>query len=133
MAEWQRELQITKLDAPTRHVFGVLSRIVDDAGEPIVDLQGDEIPVAELEAAAKRFMLDSRAGDILHDGQTIGRTFESFVSTPEKRHALGDTSDSKAVFWHIGMEVPEHVFQRVQAGELQAFSIGGAAEVEVVD
>lgn len=110
-----------------------MSKVVERDGTPVVDRQGDIIPVDELEAAAKAFMLDSRAADVMHDTQAVGKVFESYVSTPEKRAAqgYGDPTD-QTVGWWVGMEVPQDVFKRVQSGELRAFSIGGAAVREDV-
>src|SRR5512139_52273 len=130
MAEWSRTFTIAKTDAPRRHVYGWLSKVIECDGTPVVDRQGDIIPVDELEDAAKAFALDSRAADVLHDGSPVGRVFESYVSTPEKRLAQGYQSDDQSVGWWIGMEVPPDVFARVQSGELGAFSIGGQAVSE---
>lgn len=130
MADWTRTFAIAKTDAPRRHVYGWLSKVVDEHGAPVIDRQGDIIPVDELEHAAKAFALDSRAADILHDGTPVGRVFESYVSTPEKRAAQGYISDDQSVGWWVGMEVPAEVFARVEAGELSALSIGGYADAE---
>lgn len=132
MDEWRRTVEISKTDEAQNLVFGWLSRVVEPDGSTVVDKQGDIIPPDELEQAAYDFMLKSRASDAMHDGEQIGDVVESFLSTPEKRAAMGAASVDKSVGWWIGVKVSPSVFKRVKAGELRAFSIGGSAVREAV-
>ena len=130
-ADWQREVEIKKLDESQNLVFGYLSKVVDADGTAVVDSQGDMIPVDELEKAAYNFMLTSRLADEMHDEKGVGSCVESFVSTPEKRAAMGVAkSDDKTVGWWVGFKVAPEVFAKVKSGERRAFSIGGRAHRE---
>ena len=131
MDAWERTFEIRKLNEEQRLVFGVLSKIVDESGAPIVDSQGDIIPVDELERAAYQHVLDSRRTDEMHDGVTVGHLVESFVSTPEKRDAQGvSKADDQSVYWWVGYRVSPETFAKVKARELRAFSIGGTGSRE---
>lgn len=128
MEHWTRTVEITKLDEDQNLVFGWLSKAVDADGTPIVDAEGDIIPEAELEKAAYEFMLASRRGDVMHDGRAVAHAVESFVSTPEKRTAMGvQKDDDRTVGWWVGLKVAPEAFAKVKAGELPMFSIGGRA------
>lgn len=132
MQSWERRIEIAKTDEAQNLVFGWLSKVVAADGTEIVDKQGDIIPVAELEQAAYDFMLASRSADVMHDGKAVGKAVESFVSTPEKRAAMGAVSTDKSVGWWIGFKVPPATFAEVQSGKLAEFSIGGTALREPV-
>lgn len=122
MAEtWERPITITKLDEAQRLVFGVLSEVIKADGTPVVDSEGDIIPVAELEKAAYEHVIWSRKADQMHDGQSIGELVESFVSTPEKRAAMGiGKADDQSVRWWVGYRVTPEAFASVKAGMEQA-------------
>ena len=133
METWERTFEIKKLDEPQRLVFGVLSKIVNEDGTPVVDSQGDIIPLDELEKAAYEYVQSSRQADVMHDGVSAGELVESFVSTPEKRAAQGVAkSNDRSVYWWVGYRVTPQAFAKVQAGELREFSIGGTAVREPV-
>lgn len=125
--EWARKVEVVKTDEERQLVFGWLSKVVDEAGDPVVDLQGDIIPISELEKAAYEFMVDSRQADVMHDEHAVGPVIESFVSTPEKRVAMGIENTDKSVGWWVGVKVDAETFAAVKKGELGAFSIGGMA------
>ena len=126
--EWEREVQIAKVDEAQRLVFGVLSEVVKADGSVVVDSQGDAISTAELEQAAYEHVVWSRQADQMHDEQPIGKLVESFVSTPEKRAAMGiGKADDRSVSWWVGYRVEPEVFAKVKSGALRAFSIGGSA------
>lgn len=128
MESWTRTVEITKLNEDQNLVFGWLSKAVESDGTPVVDSQGDIIPEAELEKAAYEFMLASRRGDVMHDGRPVAYAVESFVSTPEKRTAMGvQKGDDQTVGWWVGFKVEPTTFAKVKSGELPMFSIGGRA------
>lgn len=127
MEQWERAVEIVKADEDQNLVFGWLSKIVEADGSAVVDSQGDVIPVAELEKAAYEFMLASRRGDVMHDERAVATAVESFVSTPEKRAAMGIGKGDATVGWWVGFKVEPATFAKVKSGELRAFSIGGSA------
>lgn len=109
-------------------VFGWASCAVGEDGKPIVDHQGDIIPVEELEAAAYEFSKSAGPANVMHEGPDVGTVIESIVLTPEKRQAMG-LPESPAVGWWVGFEVrDEAVAKRVRSKELTEFSIEGTAE-----
>jgi len=109
-------------------VFGWASVAVGQDGLPVIDHQGDIIPVGELESAAYEFAKAAGPANEMHDGPDIGAVIESIVLTPEKREAMGLPADPM-VGWWVGFEVRDHaVAKRVRSGELSEFSIEGSAE-----
>lgn len=95
---------------------------------PKTDLQGDRIPIVELEKAAYEFVLKSREADTEHDQEVIGQLVESFVITDEKLAAMGvpaDVATETAKGWWVGFKVDDATMDRVEKGELAMFSIGG--------
>jgi hypothetical protein len=91
-ALWDIRVPIKKLDAVRGLITGWAALSTNDAGEPVVDHQGDHIPIAELERAAHNAFLraggEGKVGD-MHQRQGVADLVESFVVTAEKREALG--------------------------------------------
>lgn len=126
---------IVKQDAPQRIVYGaVLDPYVED-------LQGDWIPVADVEAAAHGWMLSSREIGLLHQKEAAAAPVESYIvsyPTPEDEVAakagqehdiyklkLG-SGEIHSGMWVVGVKVlDEALWALVEAGKLDAFSIGG--------
>lgn len=127
MQEWQRSVEIKKLDEDRNLVFGFLSVAKNADGTDIVDLQGDVIPVPELETAAYDFVLHFRDADQMHDEQSIGKLVESVVLSKEKQDALGIPAGAVPEGWWVGFKVEPSVFAKVKGGDLRGFSIGGEA------
>lgn len=107
-----------------RLVFGWASIVEDEAGNLIVDSQGDTITPDELEKAAHNFMSDSRAAGFMHNGKVIGKIVQSLVVTKATEEALGVSFGKCGWFIVMKVEDPD-VWARVKTGELSAFSIGG--------
>ena len=123
-AEWSIPYEIAKMDAEQRLVFGWASVVTKD-GTPVIDHQGDIIPVPELEKAAYDFVLYSREGDDLHVGGPTSRCVESMVFTKQKQELLG--VDLGMEGWWTGFKVDsEPLWQAHKRGERPEFSIGGA-------
>lgn len=121
-------VKVAKVDADQRLVFGWLS-VIEENGEPVVDLQDHVIEAAELENAAYDFMLNSRVVGEMHERIAVGEGMvESMVFTKDKQDALG--IDLGKVGWWVGFKVDADVFAKVKSGELSAFSIGGKAILE---
>jgi hypothetical protein len=80
--DWQSSIAVSKMDPDQRLVFGWAS--VSQVGDKvIIDKQGDIIPIAELEKAAYRFVLDSRQQGDMHSEIGVGRVVQSMMFTPE--------------------------------------------------
>lgn len=96
-----------------------------------VDLQGDIVPIAELENAAYEFVLKAGAGNVNHAGPTVAHPVESFVATLEKYTAMGipeEIAKGLNEGWWIGFKVEDDLaWQQVKDGELAMFSIEGSA------
>lgn len=121
-------IPITKVDDEQRMVWGWAS-VVEEGGVIVTDKQDDQIDIADLSKAARDFMQFSRVGGAMHSAMGVGTVVESIVFTPEVQKALG--VDLGKVGWFVGYHVSDDaVWQRVKAGELQAFSFGGKARRE---
>jgi len=105
-----------------------------------VDLQGDWIPPAEIEATAHEFLEKSRVIGLRHNGKADAQLVESWVepypterdreaalsNVPHKvsRRQFGsDTIHSGA--WVAGVRLSDRLWKQYESGELDAFSIGG--------
>lgn len=105
-----------------------------------VDLQGDWIPPAEIEATAHEFLERSRVIGLRHNGKADAHLVESWVepyptekdreaalsNVPHKvsRRQFGsDTIHSGA--WVAGVRLSDRLWNQYENGELDAFSIGG--------
>lgn len=123
--DWSIPLTIAKADPDKRLIFGWAS-VVEKDGQPVIDKQGDIIPVEELEKAAYDFVLHSRENDDLHVGGPTGRCVESIVFTKEKQQALG--IDLGKIGWWVGFKVDDdNLWAAHKRGERPEFSIGGGA------
>lgn len=124
--------KIEKVDEERRLVYGWAS-VISEAGQDVIDSQGDIISTDELVKAAHKFMAEQRnAGDLHGDyGSQIGTIVESLVLTPEVQKALG--VDLGKVGWFICAKVAhDGVWAKVKDGTYAAFSIGGSAVREPV-
>lgn len=126
--EWSAE--ISKVDEDKRQVFGWASLTSID-GQPVVDRQGDYIPLDEIEKAAYHYVLSSRKGGDMHarDGEGPKHTadlIESFLVTPEKLKHMGLAEDALPHGWWIGMKVQDDdQWEMVKKQERTGFSIHG--------
>lgn len=115
-------------------IYGWAALSRNERGEPIVDAQGDWIPVAELEKAAQRALLDrgGRAAiGVNHEDLNLGDLVESFVVTDEKRKAfgLGDVPEG----WMVGITTSDpEVVKAVRSGSLAEMSIRAQGRREPV-
>lgn len=116
---------VLKIDQEQRMVYGWAS-VIEENGQPVVDSQGDIIREPVLVKAAQQFMLDARAGKVMHQGNQVADIVESVVMTKDVQKALG--IDLGKVGWFIGMKVAEgsnELWDQVKNGEFPMFSIGG--------
>lgn len=122
---WSLPLAVKKADPDKRLIFGWASIVTKD-GKPIVDKQGDIIPVDELEKAFYDFVLYSRDHGDMHVRKGTGRLVECMVFTKEKQAVLGIDLGFEGAW--TGFRVDDDaVWARHKRGELPEFSIGGAA------
>jgi len=133
-AEWTVTIPITKMDEEQRLVFGWANMphpVGKDLGPPKIDLQDDQILLADLEKAAYEYIEFSREGDEMHTEKVVATIVESMVFTPEKMEKMGVTWDGPYGWW-VGYRVAADVFAKVKDGTYKMFSIGGSAkQVEV--
>ncbi len=122
-------LQVQKVDQDLGLVTGWASVVTDTAGNPVVDLQGDIIPVAELEKAAQEAFADGgrgKGGD-MHERTGVCDIVESLVLTKAKRQALqlGDGPEG----WVVTLKVNDPELKaQVKSGAKLELSIAGEAE-----
>lgn len=119
--------EIRKIDRVMQNVFGWAYVTHLEDGTVNVDHSGDFVDdVGELEGAAYDFVLHSRVGDTDHQAVQTASLIESFVLTPAKRAALGMPSGATVTGWWVGFHITDpRTWQRVQDGDLLAFSIAG--------
>lgn len=130
----------SKVDEDKRQVFGWCS-ISKKNGVEVVDLQGDHIPIEEIEKSAYAYMLESRkAGnqharvyDQMHDApRHVGDIIESVIYTPEKIEKMGLPEDFTQGWW-LGMQIhDEDTWGQIKRGERTSFSIHGKGRREEI-
>jgi len=122
--------EISKVDTDKRQVFGWAS-VTKSGGIDVVDLQGDVIPLEEIEKAAYEFVKKSRVGGKMHQKGDAGPIhvsdmIESFVVTPEKKVAMG-LPDETPEGWWVGFKVnDDHTWAEAKDGKLAGFSVHGS-------
>lgn len=122
--------RIAKLEPDARVVYGWAS-VVEEAGVPVVDLQGDIIAPAELEKAAIDYVLHSRIGGDMHTRTGVSTLVASLVTTADLTKALfpGVDVSQIPVGWIVGFKIhDEAVWKSVQQGEYVGFSIHGVSD-----
>lgn len=122
--------RIEKLDEEKRIAYGWFS-VIEQDGEAVVDSHGDIIREPTLVKAVHDFILEARAGKVMHQGRRVADVIESIVFTKDVQKALG--IDLGRVGWFGAMKFrDEEVWSRVKSGELPAFSIGGVGKRRVI-
>jgi hypothetical protein len=130
-AGWEVRAQIAKVDDDRRLAFGWASIAVDGEGRPVVDHQGDYIPVPELERAAYDYVAKSRDASEMHGRRGVATLVESVMMTPEKYAAMG--MPQGPIGWWVGFKVhDDDVWRRVKSGDYREFSIGGSGTRKAV-
>jgi cation transport regulator ChaB len=125
-ADYSASADIAKVNDEKRLVSGWAS-VIEENGEPVVDLQGDVISEEEMEKAAHKFVSDYRASKAMHKGDSIGQVVDSIALTREQQNALG--VDLGKVGWYITVKVDDdEAWKKVKSGEFTGFSIGGKAK-----
>lgn len=125
---WEGEF--SKVNEDKRQVFGWCSLTKVD-GEPVVDRQGDYIPLEEVEKSAYQYVVNSRKGGDMHkrDGDLpihASDMIESFVVTPEKLQQMGLEENALPHGWWVGFKVNnDDLWEEVKKGDKIHFSIHG--------
>lgn len=127
--------QLAKIDERAKQVFGYANVAVKRDGEPMVDLQDDEIPSDVLEKAAYDFVAHYAECGEMHEAECYkGTLIESVMITAEKLEAWGLAKDAVAPRWWVGFQLDDETFKKVATGQYRMFSIQGRADwEEVVD
>lgn len=124
---------IAKFDGDKRLVFG-WANISEVNGSPVVDKQGDYIPVEHLEDAAHNYVLNTRVGGDMHRRTADGRPHhvsdlvESVVFTDEKISKMFPDQDTSHIprGWWVGFKVwDDDAWGLVKKGARTEFSIHG--------
>ncbi len=123
----------TSIDEDQNLVFMWANIAFDKSGRQVTDLQGHQIDVDDLEAAAYNFALKYRKTGSMHKGEGFGDMVESVVFTPEKMRHMGIPEGTLPVGWWVGFHVPDDEFAKVKSGEYRMASIQGAAKLEPAD
>lgn len=126
---------IAKVDPDKRQVFGWAS-ISAINGEEVIDLQGDIVPIEEVEKSAYRYVIESRKGGDMHKRVSkqdeplhTADMIESFVVTPEKLEKMGLEPDALPHGWWVGYHVNDDAqWNMVKSGERKGFSIHGSGK-----
>lgn len=124
------KLDIRKADAD-QHIIGGWASISTVNGVDVVDLQGDIIPVEELEKAFHEYVLYSRDHGHMHEKRGTGRLIACMTFTPEKAAvgimAKNDRGEALMGTWVEYLISDEPTWASIKAGELPELSIGGRA------
>lgn len=116
-----------------QQVYGWLYCTRKADGSLVVDHSGETIPLDELEDAAHEYALSSRVAGEMHETMGVGRLIELFVSTPEKRAAMGIPEGVLPDGVFVGYQIDDKdTWAKVRSGELAMFSLGGHATREEV-
>lgn len=112
-------------------MYGWAAMSRDDLGRPVVDTDGEHIPVEELERAAQRAFL-RRGGrgsvGVMHTEFARADLVESFVLSAEKRAAFELGAGPEG--WMVGLESRDpEVIKLVRSGTLLELSIRGKARI----
>ncbi len=124
--------RVAKVDDKLGLVFGwALASTLDGGRTPHIDLQKDAIiGDDDLIKVAAAFMESGGPSDVLHDESPDGKIVFAMPLTKDVNAALGIKSDVHGLA--IAMRPSPETFKRFVKGELNAFSIGGTGERELV-
>jgi cation transport regulator ChaB len=121
--------EITKLDEEQQMVFGwgYVCRRKD--GSLVVDHSGEVVSIKEIEKAAYDYCLHARDMKQMHRGDVRGSLIELFVSTKEKRAAMGIAEGQLPDGLWLGFKIhDEQAWKDVKSGRTRMFSLGGRAQ-----
>lgn len=124
-------LEIAKASPDGKYVRGWAMVTTGDDGQPVIDWEGEVMPIGVLRESVHEFMNGERVAKVMHDGKQTGAIVESVIVDDDFAQAMGITSKRRG--WWAGMEVYDPKAQeKVRKGELKGFSIGGRGKLENV-
>ena len=130
----RRPVHVAKADSAKRIVYGI---VLDPY---IVDAHDDHLSPAAIEETAHDFLASSRTIGLDHNGKIEAKVVESWLhpypSSEDYRAAMkGEPHKARKTkfgddvihsgSWILGVKLEPEQWAQVQAGELNAFSIGG--------
>lgn len=123
---------VAKLNVEQGIVTGWASIVTDADGVPIIDSEGDVIPIDELEKAVHLAFSErdgrGKVGD-MHEKMGVGDIVESIVLTKEKRLALGLGDGPEG--WVVTLKIHDKkTLDKLKRGERLELSIRGTADAE---
>jgi cation transport regulator ChaB len=127
---WQVSAQLEKAERRDDGLlcFGWASVAVNDAGELVIDQQGDIIEPSELESAVYKYNETHRASTDHHSRSLDAELVESIYIDTEKRVAMGLEPEGRTGWW-CGFRVHDGTIAKgVEDGSIKQFSIGGSFE-----
>lgn len=129
MQDWHLRIPIAKADLEHGLVTGWAALSTDQNGKPVIDHQGDFIPIEELEKAAQSAFLatggKAAAGD-MHERKGVADIVESITLTKQKRDALGFGDGPEG--WVVTLKVNDPKLRKeIANGEKLELSIRGTA------
>lgn len=117
---------IAKVEKERRIAYG-WATVIEKGGKPVIDRtrHRDVIPEETLIDAVHDYMLNKRAGGVMHeDGRKVGDVVESLIFTKDMQKALG--IDLGMVGWWVGIRyTDDQVWKDIKSGKYKMFSIGG--------
>lgn len=135
-----KRIGIYKADEAKRIVYGV---VLDPY---IIDAHNDYLSPAVIEETAHNFLSESRVVGVDHNGEAEGaKVVESWIQPypskedydaaiegkPHKAYAQTFGEDVvRSGSWILGVKLPPALWDKVKAGELNGFSIGGYGQRE---
>jgi cation transport regulator len=128
------DLPILKADDATQRVFGWASVAVAKDGTPVIDLEGDIVPITELEEAMYDYVAESGEMVFEHGEEAPrGQLIEAIVFTEEKLTQMGIPAGTVPLGAWVGYYLPDSAdYQRAKEGGRLMFSIEGSATREEV-
>ena len=129
--------EILKVNNDEQQTVTGWASVIEEGGQPLIDRQEDIIDEPILVKAAHDFILDSRAGKLMHQGKRVADVVESCVMTKELQKVLGvvvkNEKGQQIVGWLITMKIRDpKLWEEAKNGEFTSFSIGGVGRREEV-
>lgn len=129
--QFAKRAEFFKVDDDKRIVYGWAS-VIERAGVPVADFEGDVISEAEMEAGAHLYAKTARGSSEMHERLGIADLIASTPFTRDVQKALG--IDLGLIGWMVGYEVTDDaVWSKVKSRELRMFSMHGTGDREPIE
>jgi hypothetical protein len=147
----KKSVRVYKADDAKRIVYGVvLDPYSSSSGSNghLVDAHSDYVSPLEVETTAHNYLANSRAVGLEHNGELEAQVVESWIhpypssedyraAMEGKPHKVRRTEFGADIVhsgsWILGVKLKPDQWDKVKAGELNAFSIGGYGTREPID